>query len=202
MSIIHELICSWEKFWESNSSKTIYPLPHLICHLTSVFSAMEHPVTLAAWHTCTTYTLITMHKDRLYTYYVHQAMVTWFLGPHVCLGPFLNSRGDGKIKKKFCRSSGSRDMPRVGEQEKIKWKCYYLVGPNRLLSERKQERERKKELFSSSACTMHSQKELAHWTVDVTAQIYACYFSGWLRYNFWTAFVLDVPLQWLSSSDY
>ncbi len=25
---------------------------------------------------------------------------------------------------------------------------------------------------------IHSQKELAHWTVDVTAQIYACYFSS------------------------
>ncbi len=26
--------------------------------------------------------------------------------------------------------------------------------------------------------TLHSQKELAHWTVHVTVQIYACCFSG------------------------
>ena len=28
-----------------------------------------------------------------------KATVTWFLGPRVCLEPFLKSRGDGKIKK-------------------------------------------------------------------------------------------------------
>ena len=41
----------------------------------------------------------------------------------------------------------------------------------------------------------HSQKELGHWTVDVTVQNYACCFSGWMRCNFWTAFILSDRLQ-------
>ncbi len=54
---------------------------------------------------------------------VHQATVTWFLGPRVCLEPFLKSRGDGKIKKKF--SSGQfifwvrfEDVVSVGRNKK------------------------------------------------------------------------------------
>ncbi len=42
---------------------------------------------------------------------------------------------------------------------------------------------------------LHSQKELAHWTVRVTVQIYACCFSSWLRYNFRTAFILSGRLD-------
>ncbi len=42
---------------------------------------------------------------------------------------------------------------------------------------------------------LHSQKELAHWTVHVTVQIYACCFSGWLRCNFRTGFFLSGRLD-------
>ncbi len=42
---------------------------------------------------------------------------------------------------------------------------------------------------------IHSQKELAHWTVGVTAQIYACCSSSWLRCNYWTAFALPKRLH-------
>ena len=38
---------------------------------------------------------------------------------------------------------------------------------------------------------VHSKKELAHWTVDVTVQLYAYWLSGQLRCNFWTAFILS-----------
>ena len=41
---------------------------------------------------------------------------------------------------------------------------------------------------------LHSKKESAHWAVDVTAQMYACWLSGWLRCNFWIAFILSVRL--------
>ena len=42
--------------------------------------------------------------------------------------------------------------------------------------------------------SLHSQKELAHWTVHVTVQIYACCFSSWLRCNFRT---LCMIVKWL-----
>ncbi len=31
---------------------------------------------------------------------------------------------------------------------------------------------------------IHSRKQLAQWAVDVTAQFYACWLSGWFRCNF------------------
>ncbi len=48
--------------------------------------------------------------------------------------------------------------------------------------------------FFVCASHQHSQKELAHWTVDVTVQNYAC-FSGSLRCNFRTAFTLSDRLH-------
>ncbi len=42
---------------------------------------------------------------------------------------------------------------------------------------------------------LHSQNELAHWTVHVTVQNYACCFSSWLRCNFRTAFILSDRLH-------
>ena len=39
--------------------------------------------------------------------------------------------------------------------------------------------------------TSNSKKESAHWAVDVMAQMYACWLSGWLRCNFWTVFILS-----------
>ncbi len=46
---------------------------------------------------------------------------------------------------------------------------------------------------------VHSQKELAHWTVNTTAQIYVCYLSGQLRCNF----SLQTELgHWLSTLYY
>ncbi len=33
------------------------------------------------------------------------------------------------------------------------------------------------------ARTLHSQKELAHWAVDVTVEFYACLFSSSLMCN-------------------
>ncbi len=47
----------------------------------------------------------------------------------------------------------------------------------------------------SSSFLFHSQKELAHWTVHVTVQNYACCFSGGLRCNFGTAFILSDRLH-------
>ena len=37
---------------------------------------------------------------------------------------------------------------------------------------------------------LHSKKELAHWTVDITVQFYVCWLSIQLRCNFWTVFIL------------
>ena len=42
---------------------------------------------------------------------------------------------------------------------------------------------------------IHSQKELAHCTVHVMVQNYACCFGGWLRHNFRTAFILSDRLH-------
>ncbi len=40
----------------------------------------------------------------------------------------------------------------------------------------------------------HSRKESAHWAVDVTARMYACWLSSRLRCNFWTAFIMSYRL--------
>ncbi len=41
---------------------------------------------------------------------------------------------------------------------------------------------------------LHSQKELAHWTKDVTAQIYVCCLSGWLMRSPW-----PLHMDWLKT---
>ncbi len=37
---------------------------------------------------------------------------------------------------------------------------------------------------------LHSQKQLAHWAVDVTVEFYACLFSSSLMCNLWTVALL------------
>ena len=37
---------------------------------------------------------------------------------------------------------------------------------------------------------MHSQKQSAHWAVDVTAQLVPCWSNSWLKRNFWLVWEL------------
>ncbi len=39
--------------------------------------------------------------------------------------------------------------------------------------------------YSLEASYSHSQKQLAHWAVDVTAQVVPCWLGSWLNRNFW-----------------
>ena len=43
--------------------------------------------------------------------------------------------------------------------------------------------------------SVHSQKQLAHWAIDVRVEFYACLFSSSLMCNFWTVVLL---LKWMS----
>ena len=66
------------------------------------------------------------------------------------------------------------------------WKCLMIIVPDVCFSSanpaaliKGTSRGQNGQLLSH----VHSQKELAHWTVNVTVQNYACCFSGWLRCN-------------------
>ncbi len=47
---------------------------------------------------------------------------------------------------------------------------------------------------------IHSQKELAHWAVDVTVEFYVCLFSISLMCNLWTVVQLHLGAHWWKSA--
>ena len=47
--------------------------------------------------------------------------------------------------------------------------------------------------------TLHSQKQSAHWAVDVTAQVVPCWLGSWLNHNYWLVIGPWIQLAFKSS---
>ncbi len=45
---------------------------------------------------------------------------------------------------------------------------------------------------------LHSQKQSAHWALDVTAQLVPCWLSSWLKCTFWPVLILVTQVYHLS----